>query len=64
MIFFEKEKKHYVTLYIRADYIKGIPKIMEPNKCEKWKWFKLESFPDNLFIPVKNLLKTNYNPMI
>lgn len=60
--FFAKENKHYVTLYIRANYLSGEPKVKEPEKCEEWKWFEWENLPNNLFIPVKNLIKTGYNP--
>jgi len=59
---FEKENKHYVTLFIIADYDSGELKLMEPEKCEKWDWFKWEKAPNPLFIPNYNLLKMGYNP--
>jgi 8-oxo-dGTP diphosphatase len=30
---------------------------MEPDKCSEWKWFEKDNFPDNVFLPIKNLLK-------
>jgi len=32
---FEKEGKHYVTIFMGADYEGGEPKVMEPEKFEK-----------------------------
>ncbi len=33
---FQKEKKHYITLFVVADYDSGVLKLKEPEKCEKW----------------------------
>lgn len=59
---FIKEKKHYVTLYVIGEYFEGKPKIIEPDKCERWEWFEWGRLPQPLFLPVKNLLKTKFNP--
>jgi len=59
---FEKEKAHYVTLYILADYVSGEPKIMEPDKCEKWEWRYWSSLPQPLFLPIQTLIKQGYCP--
>lgn len=59
---FEKEEKHYNTFFIKAKYISGEPKILEPKKCEEWKWFEWNNLPRNLFLPVDNLIKLGYNP--
>ena len=58
---FEKEKKHYVTLYMLAS-TSGEPRLMEPEKCERWQWFNWSELPSPLFIPLQNLLKQNYDP--
>ena len=58
---FIKEKKHYITLFLRAEYQGGTPKIMEPEKCSEWKWFKWYQMPHNTMIPINNLIKF-YNP--
>lgn len=55
--FFHKEKKHYVTLFVFAQYDTGEPKVMEPDKCEVWAWFSLDNLPHPLFLPFENLLK-------
>lgn len=54
---FEKENKHYVTLFVIASCDEGEPQIMEPDKCKQWKWCKLDEVPEPLFLPLINLLK-------
>ncbi len=59
---FPEENRHTVTLFLRAKYIQGEPKIMEPDKCEQWGWFQWNNFPSPLFVPVDELKKQGYNP--
>ena len=59
--FFEKENKHYVTLFVLADYVSGEPEIKEPEKCSSWQWFTWDELSTlELFLPIKNLLKEGY----
>ncbi|HTQ44147.1 MAG TPA: NUDIX hydrolase [Polyangiaceae bacterium] len=51
---FEAEGKHYVTLYVEADWTGREPRLLEPNKCEGWRW--CTSPPGPLFLPIRNLL--------
>jgi len=62
--FFEKDGKHYITLFMRARYVGQEPKRMEPDKCEGWRWYDWNDLPENLMLPIKNLLKQGYNPLI
>ena len=52
---FQDEGKHYITLFLDGEYIGGEPKLLEPNKCEDWRWFRQNNLPRNLMIPLKNL---------
>jgi len=54
---FEKEGKHYVTLFVVASCLTGEPQVTEPNKCKQWQWFELDKLPEPLFLPLTNLLK-------
>ena len=54
---FEKENKHYVTLFVLASCSSGEPQVTEPEKCKQWKWFELDKLPEQLFLPLTNLLK-------
>ncbi|MFA6131502.1 MAG: NUDIX hydrolase [Patescibacteria group bacterium] len=60
--FFEKEDKHYVTVYVIAEYESGEPQTMEPDKCEGWDWFDWNDLPRPLFLTTENLLKAGHNP--
>ncbi|MEE4606917.1 MAG: NUDIX hydrolase [Desulfobacteraceae bacterium] len=56
---FADEDKHYVTLFVIADYDSGSPMVKEPNKCEKWAWFQWPPNVQPCFLPIENLLKLN-----
>ncbi len=58
---FEKEGKHYVTLYAVATSTSGEPQVMEPHQCKQWQWFDLDELPEPLFLPLVNLLKEPVN---
>lgn len=58
---FREEKKHYVTLFILAEYESGIAKVMEPDKCHRWGWFLWDHLPKPHFLPIKNLLKQGFS---
>jgi 8-oxo-dGTP diphosphatase len=59
---FEKENKHYITIFMQAEYFSGKIELLEPEKCEVWEWFDWNDLPSPLFIPVQNLIKSGYNP--
>ncbi len=59
---FEKEEKHYVTVFMICDYLSGNVEIREPEKCEIWEWFKWEDIPESVFLPITNLKKQGLNP--
>ena len=53
---FELEGKHYVTLFVLADYESGELVLKEPAKCEKWEWREWSDLPEPYFLPMANLL--------
>ncbi len=59
---FLQEAKHYITIFMLADYDSGDLQVMEPDKCEKWDWFGWNQQPHPLFTPQQNLIKQGYNP--
>lgn len=56
---FEKENKHYVTLFVIASCTDGEPQVTEPDKCKQWKWCKLDDLPQPLFLPLTHLFQEN-----
>ena len=53
---FEKEGKHYVTLWMEADYLSGEACINAPDELTEVAWFKWRDLPVNLFLPMINLI--------
>lgn len=60
--FFTKEDKHYITIFMLADWKSGEAKVMEPHKCDQWAWHKWTDLPQPGFLPLENLLKAGYSP--
>jgi 8-oxo-dGTP diphosphatase len=60
---FTSEDKHYVTLYAETFWQPsyGEPRIMEPNKCEEWRWVN-RPMTEPLFLPIRNLFASGFNP--
>lgn len=54
---FPKDHKHYVTLFFTCEYASGEVQVMEPEKCDEWKWFEVDKLPSNLFLPYDKLIK-------
>lgn len=54
---FVAENKHYITIIMIADYVSGTPTLLEPHKCEQWRWFPLNALPQPLFVTFENLTK-------
>jgi 8-oxo-dGTP diphosphatase len=53
---------HFITLYLRAKYVKGIPRVMEPKECLGWEWYQWTRLPESLFLPVRSLVNQGYDP--
>ncbi len=41
--------KHYVHIGLTADWSRGEPKILEPEKSESWNWYDINNLPEPLF---------------
>ena len=48
---------HYTHIGLIAKWKKGIPKVLEPNKCESWNWYDLNKLPSPLFEACKIAFK-------
>ena len=59
---FEKENKHYITVWMVSDYASGEAKVTEPDRFESVNWFGWDKLPDPPFLPMRNLLKSGPNP--
>ncbi len=57
---FEKENKHYVTLFVIATYSGGIAEVRESDRCKEWRWFEWDNLPKPLFLPIQNLIEQGF----
>jgi 8-oxo-dGTP diphosphatase len=57
---FKRQGKHYVTLFVLADYDSGAPTVKEPLKCEQWQWHRWPPEVKPHFLPLANLMKQNF----
>nr|WP_253308605.1 NUDIX hydrolase [Rickettsia endosymbiont of Ceutorhynchus assimilis] len=54
---FEKEQKHYVSIFLKAHCLNEDQlQNLEPHKVKSWQWFVLDNLPNNLFLPLKRLI--------
>jgi 8-oxo-dGTP diphosphatase len=53
---FSQENKQSVSIFMVAEYITGVPELLEPEKCEGWEWFTWDALPQPLFLPMQNLI--------
>lgn len=49
--------KHYIDIGMTAEWVSGEPKIMEPEKLEKWEWIDIDTPPSPLFSMVPNYIE-------
>lgn len=49
---FEKEQRHYVTLFVQAEAAAGEARVMEPDKCRRWVWCRWEDLRSPAFRPL------------
>jgi len=54
--FMPNDEKHYITIFVEADYASGEPIPKEPDKIADMMWCALEEIPEPMFIPLKNFI--------
>lgn len=53
----KKKEGHYLQIAFVAEEVIGEPKLMEPERCDGWKWFKISELPIELFLPHVKLIE-------
>src|SRR5581483_1729874 len=59
---FENEHYHTVTIWMKADYQSGTPKVQAPDEESEVGWFAWDALPNPLYIPFANLLQGHTYP--
>lgn len=54
---FEKDQKHYITLWFQAAYVAGEAKLKAPDEESEVGWFALDALPQPLFLPLQHLIE-------
>ena len=49
--YFPDANQHYITIHAECRKFPGAPSVMEPDRCERWEWFRPEELPSPLFLP-------------
>jgi 8-oxo-dGTP diphosphatase len=58
---FEKDDKHYISIYLIGMITGGQLELREPHKCKEWQWFdNWNNLPKPLFCPYDKDVKTEY----
>lgn len=52
----EYAPKHYIDVCMAAEWVSGEPIVMEPDKCEEWRWFKMYNLPTPRFATIDRVL--------
>ncbi len=54
---FIDDNKHYISIFMQGILPEGQQIVnMEPYKILGWEWFDIDKLPENLFLPLKNLV--------
>ena len=51
------EDKHYITLWVYIDEFEGEVQLMEPHKCDEWRWLSWDELPSDLFLSMRNFIQ-------
>ena len=59
---YENERKHYVLIILKADWVSGEAVVMEPDKCLQWDWFSWDNLPTPLLLGNQLLVDHGLKP--
>ena len=59
---FEKEQKHYITVWMESTYASGEAKNSAPYEESEVGWFSWNNLPQPLFLPLEHLLAEDTFP--
>jgi 8-oxo-dGTP diphosphatase len=58
-------RDHSISLYFEAECSNPeMMRVCEPDKCEQWVWMDWQDMTDNLYLPLKLLRDSDYQPFL
>jgi 8-oxo-dGTP diphosphatase len=60
---FEVEHKHFITVWMEAQYVSGEAKVTAPYEESEVGWFTWNTLPQPLFLPLQHLLDNETFPI-
>lgn len=60
---FPDENKHYITIWMKVDFLCGEEKLAAPEESTEIGWFDWDALPQPLFIPMQNLIAGRHYPV-
>lgn len=54
---FDSEGKHYITVWMHAEYASGLARVNAEDEMTEVAWFPMHSLPEPLFLPLQNLIE-------
>lgn len=52
-----RDEAHYIQVNFIIKDFKGEVKLMEPDRCEEWRFFEIDNLPENIYPPHQNIIK-------
>lgn len=49
--------KHFITIHTIAKYVSGDVSVMESDKIDEWKFFAIDSLPENIYSPSRKTIE-------
>ena len=49
-------KKHYVVVFMKANWIEGEAEVKEPHKCKCWEWFSIKQLPKEVMPGIQDII--------
>ena len=59
---FSDEHRHYVTVWLEGEYVRGEATVQSPREMSEVGWFDWSALPTQLFLPLENLLARRCYP--
>jgi 8-oxo-dGTP diphosphatase len=51
--------KHYIDIGMYCEWVSGDPEVMEPDKCEEWRWFNVSNLPTPRFATIDRIINAS-----